>query len=96
MKQTTKEDSTKRLKKISGQVAGLQRMVEQERDCADILQQVAAVRAALDKLGVNLLAQHLQTCVLQHNVTGKADYCHILPEEKWTEEITKTLTRFLH
>ncbi len=95
MKQTTKEDSVKRLHKISGQVAGVQKMVEQDRDCSDILQQVVAVRAALDQLGVILLTQHLQTCVLHLNVTGEADYCQTLPEDQWSEEIKKTLTRFL-
>ncbi|MEX2242975.1 MAG: metal-sensitive transcriptional regulator [Fimbriimonadaceae bacterium] len=95
MKQTTKEDSVRRLHKISGQVAGIQKMIDQGRDCSDILQQVVAVRAALDQLGVVLLTQHLQTCVLRLNVTGEADYCHTLPEEQWSEEIKKSLTRFL-
>lgn len=95
MKQATKEDATKRLNKISGQVAGILRMVEQERDCDEILQQVVAVRAALDQLGINLLTQHLQTCVLQLNVTGEDDCCHPLPEDQWSEEVKRSLSRFL-
>lgn len=95
MKQAVKDDSTKRLNKISGQVSGIQKMVAQDRDCADILQQVVAVRAALDQLGINLLTQHLQTCVLHVNVTTEADCCQELPEDERSEEIRATLTRFL-
>lgn len=95
MKFEVKEDSSKRLKRIAGQVTGIQKMVDDERDCADILQQVVAVRAALDQLGVNLLTQHLQTCILQVDVKKNEDCCHKVPEDQWSEEIRATLTRFL-
>lgn len=61
-----------RLKKIAGQVAGLQRMVEEDRYCVDILTQIAAVRSALDAVGVRLLTGHLQHCVAERLDGGSA------------------------
>ena len=52
-----------RMRRIAGQVAGVQRMVEDERYCVDVLIQVAAVRAALSKVSKIMLASHIQTCV---------------------------------
>ena len=52
-----------RLKRIAGQVAGIQRMVQEDRYCVDILLQIAAVRAALDQAGKQLLGAHVETCV---------------------------------
>jgi len=52
-----------RLKRINGQVQGLQRMVEERRYCIDILHQVAAVQAALRRAAAIILKNHLETCV---------------------------------
>lgn len=52
-----------RLKKIEGQVRGLQRMIEEDRYCVDVLVQVAAVRAALNKVGLNLFEGHARGCM---------------------------------
>lgn len=52
-----------RLKRIAGQVAGIQRMVEEDRYCVDVLLQIAAVRAALEQAGKLLLGAHVETCV---------------------------------
>ncbi len=95
MKTELKADSQRRLARISGQVTGIQKMVEGERTCAEILQQVVAVRSALDQLGVAFLTEHLQTCVLHRGVTTADDCCKELPEEQWSEEIRSSLTRFL-
>ncbi|MBA3974305.1 MAG: metal-sensitive transcriptional regulator [Candidatus Solibacter sp.] len=53
----------KRLKRIEGQVRGLQKMVEQDRDCADVLTQLAAVEQALSATGKVVLKNRLQACV---------------------------------
>lgn len=53
----------RRLRRIEGQVRGLQRMVETDQYCVDILVQIAAVRAALDRVGVILLENHTRGCV---------------------------------
>lgn len=52
-----------RMKRIAGQVAGIQRMIADDRYCVDILLQIAAVRAALDQAGKQLLGAHVETCV---------------------------------
>ncbi len=56
-------DATARLKRIEGQVRGLQRMVEEGRYCPDILTQIASVHAALRGVGKVLMRSHLQHCV---------------------------------
>ena len=57
--------ATSRLRRIEGQVRGLQRMVEEKRYCPDILQQVSAVQASLGSLAELLLRGHLQHCVTE-------------------------------
>lgn len=52
-----------RLRRIEGQVAGLQRMLETGRDCSEIAQQVAAARAALDRVAIDLIAAGLERCL---------------------------------
>ena len=56
-------DADARLKRIAGQVAGLQRMLSDDRYCVDVLLQVAAVRAALAEVGKVVLTSHVQTCL---------------------------------
>jgi DNA-binding FrmR family transcriptional regulator len=58
-----KEKVEARLRRAAGQVAGIQRMVADDRYCIDVLTQIAAARAALDKAGKILLESHIRTCV---------------------------------
>ena len=58
----TASDLIQRLKRIEGQMRGLQRMIEEEKDCADVIHQVTAARRALDKVGFIILTQKLQEC----------------------------------
>jgi CsoR family transcriptional regulator, copper-sensing transcriptional repressor len=58
-----KEDLLKRLQRIEGQTRGLQKMVEDDRWCPDILQQIAAARAGLDKVALGLASGHVQHCM---------------------------------
>jgi DNA-binding FrmR family transcriptional regulator len=53
-----------RLRRIAGQVEGLARMVEEDRYCIDVLTQIAAVQAALGKVGEEVLKHHFETCVV--------------------------------
>ena len=53
----------RRLKSIEGQVRGVQRMVEQEKYCIDILDQISAVRSALNSVGMVILKRHIESCV---------------------------------
>jgi len=64
MKNETRSEVLVRIKRITGQVGWMQQMIEEDRYCIDILNQISAVRSALDALGVELLANHLQTCVI--------------------------------
>ena len=58
-----KEDVSKRLRRIEGQIAGLSRMVDEEQYCVDILNQVAAVQGALNRVAQQVLLNHVDTCV---------------------------------
>ena len=62
--QLERDDLLGRLRRIEGQVRGLQRMVEEERYCIDVVTQISSVRAALDKVALGLLDQHAQHCVI--------------------------------
>jgi DNA-binding FrmR family transcriptional regulator len=53
-----------RLRRVEGQIGGLQRMIEQERSCEEIIVQMSAARAALDKTALLILRQHLAECLL--------------------------------
>lgn len=60
----SKEQLVKRLRRIEGQVGGIERMVLEDRYCIDVLTQISAVQAALDKVALGLLDQHAHHCVL--------------------------------
>ena len=60
------------LKRVAGQITGIQRMVDEDRTCMDILTQITAARAALGKVAKLLLASHLRTCVTGAFVNGDA------------------------
>jgi DNA-binding FrmR family transcriptional regulator len=66
----TKDQLLKRLKRIEGQVRGIEGMVDDERYCIDVLTQIAAVQAALDKVALGLLDDHARHCVMG---AGEAD-----------------------
>ena len=60
----TKEQLIKRLRRIEGQIGGIERMVSDDRYCVDVLTQISAVQAALDKVALGLLDDHAHHCVL--------------------------------
>ncbi len=60
----SRDDLLKRLRRIEGQVRGVERMVEQERYCVDVLTQIAAAQAALDKVALGLLDDHARHCLV--------------------------------
>jgi CsoR family transcriptional regulator, copper-sensing transcriptional repressor len=71
----------KRLRRIEGQVRGLQRMVEADRYCADIIVQVASVQEALRGVARNLMKNHLQHCATNAINSGKPKDCGEMYEE---------------
>jgi CsoR family transcriptional regulator, copper-sensing transcriptional repressor len=60
----TKDDLLRRLRRVKGQVGGVERMVEEDRYCIDVLTQIIAIEAALDKVALGLLDGHARTCVI--------------------------------
>jgi len=83
---TKKDDVQNRLRKIEGQVRGLQRMVDEDTYCIDILTQVNSVIAALRAVGLGLLDDHVRHCVRESIEQGKGD-------EK-VEELMAAVSRF--
>lgn len=75
-----KDDYLKRLRRIEGQARGLQRMVEQDQYCIDILTQVSAMTKALQAVSLGLLEDHLRHCVLDAASAGGPE-----AEEKMAE-----------
>jgi CsoR family transcriptional regulator, copper-sensing transcriptional repressor len=77
----------RRLSRMEGQVRGIARMIEREEYCVDILQQTAALRAAVDALSVLVLEDHVQGCVRTAAEGGKVD--------EYVEEVIDVVRRTL-
>jgi CsoR family transcriptional regulator, copper-sensing transcriptional repressor len=60
----TKDQLQKRLRRIEGQVRGIERMVDEDRYCIDIVTQITAIQAALDKVALGLLDDHAAHCII--------------------------------
>ncbi|HWC32671.1 MAG TPA: metal-sensitive transcriptional regulator [Actinomycetota bacterium] len=82
-----REDVLRRLRRIEGQVRGLQRMVEEERYCVDVLAQISSATSALEKVGLVLLNDHIRHCVRGALADGGGD-------DK-VEELVTAVDRFL-
>lgn len=76
---------TRRLNRIEGQVRGIRGMIDDERYCVDVLTQISAVRAALDKVALELLEDHVQHCVLGSGPRER---------EERTDELIAAVSRF--
>ena len=84
-----KDALIKRLHRIEGQVRGVEKMVEQDRYCIDILTQIAAVNTALDALAFKILDEHVRHCVAGALTSGdEAD------ARTKTEELLEAVQRF--
>ena len=96
MKEEVQEKVLGRVKRIAGQIAGVQRMIEQDRYCVDVLHQISAIRSALDALGVELLTNHLETCVLGSNEGGgRHPKAKAMKPEELVAEMRNVVARFL-
>jgi DNA-binding FrmR family transcriptional regulator len=84
---TTKEQLGKRLRRIEGQVRGVEKMVEEDRYCIDVVTQISAIQAALDKVALGLLDQHARHCVVEGHGEGG-------PEEL-TDELMGAVARVM-
>src|SRR4051812_13117580 len=84
-----------RVNRIAGQVAGIGRMIDEDRYCVDVLHQIAAVRSALDALGVELLTRHLESCVVGHGTGSEHECARPLTKEQLLAEVQSALSQFL-
>ena len=83
----SRDDLKARLKKIEGQVRGVERMIDDDRYCIEILTQIAAVQAALDKVALGLLDGHVTHCVVGGRGPGT--------KEERTAELMSAVGRLL-
>jgi DNA-binding FrmR family transcriptional regulator len=83
----TKDQLQRRLRRIEGQVRGVERMVQEDRYCIDVLTQISAVQAALDKVALGLLDDHSHHCVM-----GAAD---LDEREARTDELMAAVGRLM-
>ena len=91
MKTELRQQARRRLRRVAGQVAGLERMVDEDRYCVDVLLQIAAVRGALDQLGKLLLEGHIETCVADAIRGGRAR-----ERDEKLAELIEVFSRFAH
>lgn len=85
-----RNDLIKRLKRIEGQVKGIQNMIENERYCIDILVQVSAAKAAIDKVGKIILENHIKGCITESIKYESQD-----ESDELIEELMKNIYKFL-
>jgi DNA-binding FrmR family transcriptional regulator len=83
----TKPQLLARLKRIEGQTRGVQKMVEDDRYCIDVLTQISAIQAALDKVALGLLDDHVKHCVVEGKGPGS--------QEELTDEMMSAIGRLL-
>ena len=83
----SKDQLLKRLRRIEGQVRGIERMVEEDRYCTDVITQIAAVQAALDKVALGLLDGHARHCVVEGRAEGAP--------ERLTDELMGAVGRLM-
>ena len=76
-----KEANQKRLRRIEGQVRGLQKMVEEDRYCADVIVQIASVQEALRGVARNLMKNHMRHCAAKAIGSGKKEEKEAMYEE---------------
>lgn len=84
----TKPALTKRLNRVEGQVRGVSKMVQDDKYCIDVLTQISAVQAALDKVALELLRDHAQHCLKNDSVMPKG-------KENKVDELVGAISRML-
>ena len=87
IKKDSKTDILKRLRRIEGQVKGIHKMIEEDKNCADILIQVAAVRAAINRAGSLILEKHSMKCI--ENAASSED------RKQAMSDLAKTIQSFM-
>ncbi len=89
MEAQTKAKAVGRLRRIEGQVQGIQRMVEEDKYCVDILLQLTAVQGAVEQVQKLLLGQHLESCVTEAVRSGSSR-----DRQRKMDELLEVFSRF--
>lgn len=76
-----------RLKTVKGHIAGIERMLEEDKSCDDVLLQVLAVKSSMHKIGLLIMENHAMDCLLTPDENGKVDVDHM-------EQVIKTIIGF--
>ncbi len=84
--QASKADILRRFNRLNGQIAGISQMVEDERYCPEVLTQLSAAIAGLEKIGFILLREHVEHCVADGMNAGEGD--------AYLDELMATIQRF--
>lgn len=84
-----------RINRISGQVNGISKMLDEDRYCIEILDQIAAVRAALNNLGIEILNSHVEHCVVGQGTGTEHEHAKAMSQEELLIEVRTALGRFL-
>lgn len=75
-----------RLKTIKGHIAGIEKMIEDEKSCDEVLVQIAAIRSSVNKVGLAIMENNAETCLLSSSDDGKVD----------KEEVRKVIKTFVN
>ena len=86
-KEISKEDILNRMKKIEGQAKGIQKMIEEDKCCGDIMVQISAIRSAINKVGGLIMDRYINECLKESLKDKNSD--------KSIEEIIETIVRYV-
>lgn len=86
-RQISKEDILNRMKKIEGQAKGIQKMIEEDKCCGDIMVQISAIRSAINRVGGLIMDRYIKECLKESLVNSK--------DEKDIEEIIETIVKYV-
>lgn len=86
-KEISKEEILNRMKKIEGQAKGIQKMIEEDKCCGDIMVQISAIRSAINKVGGLIMDRYIKECLKESLKDKNSD--------KSIEEIIETIVRYV-
>ena len=89
------QDIIRRLSRIEGQVRGIKRMVEEDSYCCDVLNQLNAVRSALDQASAAIAANHIRHCVIGHDYGEGHPKAQQMTKEELLDELQDVLGRLV-
>jgi len=86
-RQSTKDEILTRMKKIEGQVKGIQKMIEEDKECSDIMVQISAIRSAINKVGGIIMDKYVKECLYDSIANGK--------DEERVSRIIDTIVKYI-